>query len=386
MRNLTSLVLGAFLAACGPPATMPDVPSLPPTPAHELTLPAIYASSYEADLYARFDGTVAAAESTLSYGLSADYPQAGTVATPRGYALAKQCEVLLGGVVWRSLGEVQGTAAKLDLRDGALAVTLREEGTVSALLEGELTRQRCTLADGTIKTAVPLRHRVILQVRRVAGFVVEQKHQRLHGCGDVVVLPAGAPLWAPAVHPLDADGRLFEAVNAPAPATLTLRADGDLWLDGSLTRLRASPGTVAVTVATALPVQGLRAFTVVGPEALTAVTAAFYLRKAVSKGAISERIEEGRTYQLFFPEQSNWVDIQVDAATTPLGKLCANLPGTWLAATSATPAQCMAGVYSGEEPAIATAVAAIASLGECRLDVSLPGTSLRWTTRFSTEH
>lgn len=383
MRAFASLLLPIVLTACGGPGAPPGDP--PPAVPHELTLPVQYAASTQVLISAKFDAAWATAATELSYGLTDGYPRQGTISVQGGYVLFPGCQANLGAVVWRSLGQVQGTAAKLDLVGGKLAVDLREEGTVSALLEGEITDQHCVVGSDPAVTVVPLRHRVTLQVHRVAGFVVDQFHQQLGNCWGPMVLPSGALLWAPAAHPLDAAGQRFEPVNAPTPATITLRSDGALLPGADPGRLSAGAGTVALSVDTGLPVQGLGSFAVVDPAALTSVQAALYLRKAATKGNVTERIEEGSSYQLFFPEQANAVDILVDSAMTARGKLCANVPGAWFATTSATPAQCAASASAAAEfPANPIPVAAIGALGECRLAVTIPGTSLSWAARFST--
>lgn len=141
---------------------------------------------------------------------------------------------------------------------------------------------------------------------------------------------------------------------------------------------------MAITVDTALPVLGLRTFTVVDPAALTSVQVALYLNKAVTKGVVVERITEGMAHRLFFPEQKNSVELRVEAAMTAQGKLCTQVPGAWFAVTSATPAQCPARTPDPAELFTPIPVATIGALGGCRLDVTIPGTSWRWTTQFST--
>jgi hypothetical protein len=382
MRTLALFVAGIVLTACGagPGEPPPEAPGL----AHELTLPAKLASSHEVTLYSHLDDGQATELTEVSYGLTDGYPTRVTLSARDGYVLSQGCELRLGAVVWQSIVEVQGTAAKLDLDKGTLALDLREEGDVSVLLEGEITEQHCTSGDGPAVTSIPLKHRVVLHVHRVAGFVVEQFHQQLADCWDSMVLPSGATLWAPAASPLDAEGQRFEAANAPTPVAITLRSDGALTPVGEA-QLSAEAGTVSVLVDTMLPVQGLRSFDVVGPDALTAVEAALYLRKAASKGDISERIEEGMSYEIFFPELSNEVEIHVDSAMTARGKLCANIPAAWFSSTSATPEQCEASAEGTEAVSSSfVSVAAVRSPGECRLEVTLPGTSQRWTTKFST--
>lgn len=382
MRALAPFVAGIVLTACG------SGPSEPPpgTPGqdHELILPAQLASSQDLIVYADLDGDHAAGLNELDYGLADGFPTQVTLSAESGYVLGEGCQIRLGAVIWKSITEVQGTAATLSLDKGALAVDLLEEGEVSALLEGEITDLHCTFGDGPAVTSIPLKHRIALHVHRVAGYEVEQFHQRLTDCWDSVILPSGAPLWAPTASPLDTAGQRFEAANAPAPVAITLQSDGHL-TQGDAGKLSATAGTVSISLDTTLPVRGLSSFAVVDADALTSVEAALHLRKAAAKGSVSERIEEGMSYAIFFPDQSNEVGIQVEAATTAGGKLCANVPGAWFSATSATPEQCAASaVGTDDEYGNFTSVAAVRSPGECGLEVTIPGTSHRWTTKFST--
>ena len=392
MRTLASLVTVIALTACdAPPASGPtdpqrDDPSEVLSGAHELTLPVTYASSHEVIVYAELDGDQATDLTELSYGLADGYPRQVEINPKDGFILDNACQLEPGIVVWRSIVDVQGTAASVELIGGALAARLREEGTVTALLEGEIAAQHCTFGDEPSVTTVPLQHRVVLQVHQVEGFVVEQLHQVLADCWESMVLPSDALLRAPTAKPLDGAGQPFEPLNAPTPVTITLRSDGALTPADQAGQFWAEPGEVSVSVDTTLPVHGLRSFDVVGPDALTSVDAALYLQKAASKGSVVERIEDGMSYRVFFPELRNTVEVQVESAMTTHGKLCANVPGTWFASSSATPEQCAADPGSPEEFSSAIPIATIVSDGECRLQVTIPGTSHEWNTQFKTTH
>ncbi|MDI1451165.1 hypothetical protein [Polyangium sp. 6x1] len=386
MRALAPLVFGLGLVACadGPAPDSADPSPGPAAPVHTLTLPARYASSSDVVAYAEVANGQANEETELIYGLGDDYPREVKLVAKDGFVLSSGCQINPGPVVWQSIVDVQGTAAAVELVGGALAVELREEGTVTVLLAGEIKGQHCPSEDGSIATVLPLQHRLVLHVKPVVGFVVEQFHQKLADCWDTMVLPSGAPLWAPTARPLDATGKPFSPVNAPAPVALTLQSNGDLTPGPGSTYLTAGPGTVTVSADTMLPVQGMQAFEVVGPDAVTSVDASFYLRKVALKGDVSEPIEEGASYTLFLPEESNGVDLHVEEAMTTHGKLCENVPGAWFASASTTPTQCEANV--GVVDSFASSiipVAAIGDAGECRLSVTIPGTTQRWTTRFS---
>lgn len=383
MRTL-AVTLTGILLACDPgdaPGSADPDPPLGAGPGdHTLTLPVQHAPSSELIVYAELAGDRASASSELSYGLADGYPDRVALTPGDGFVLADGCPLQPGAVIWRSIVEVQGDAAALRLEHGALTIELREEGEVAALLVGEVTQQRCELGGSTV-TTVPFEHHIDLHLRQVRGFEVEQFHQVLADCWDAVVLPADALLWAPVAHPYDATGTRFDPANAPTPATITLRSGGALTLANAAGQLTAGPGTVTVAVDTDLPVRGLRSFTVVSPASLTAVDAALYLSKAAAKGSVVEVIEDDAAYHLFFPDQRNTVDVRVDAATTVGGKLCANVPGAWFAASSTTPEQCAA-IPADPDASGEIAIADIHAPGECRLAVTIPGTDLEWTTRF----
>lgn len=371
------------LGACGSPGEPSDTPAAD----QQLTLPIRYASSHEFTIYHRIQPDLPIDETRLSYGLADGYPQEVTITT-KGIALSPECRARLGGVVWSRLVDVKGTAARLSLSAGTIEVELIEEGEVTAILEGDLTGQECTPPDKPVVSSVKLYHRVVLQVDRVAGFVVDQLSQQYGDCKDQLVLPSGVPLRTPVAHPLNAAGRRFDPENAPSAAAIVLRSTGSLSAAANSWELVADPGTVSVSVETPLPVQGLRSFQVVGPASLSSAPATLYLERALSKGSMRERIQEGMSYKLHFPEQRNSVTVEVSPAMTTFGKLCANLPGVWFAASSSTPEQCTPRTPSAGDaetfPLNPFPIATIGSLGECRLEVTIPGSSWRWTTRFST--
>ncbi|APR79858.1 Hypothetical protein A7982_05205 [Minicystis rosea] len=391
MRTLASFAwfaLGIALTACGTaprePEPQPEPEPEVPSSDHTLTIPASFASSREVIAYAKLDQGSAIELTELDYGLHESFPTHITLSSKGGYVLAKECETRFTTMVWKSITEVKGDAAEIHLDQGSLSVDLREEGDVSVLVEGEIVDQACSLGDGPVVTTIPLRHRITLHVHRVAGFVVEQFQQVARSCWDSLVLPSGAPLWAPTAKPRDAEGQRFDAANAPVPVTLTMRSKGMLSPWGGQ-YFMAEAGTVSVSADTTLPVSGLASFEVVGPETLTSVDATLHLHRTAAKGSVSNPIEEGMTYQLFYPDMSNGVAVHVDAAMTDRGKLCENVPSSWFSSTSATPSQCETGKNSEDAlPEGFPWVASIRAAGECRLEVTIPGTNQKWTTKFST--
>lgn len=435
MRALVPLVLGLALAACAdtspgrpattdppsadPPSADPpsaDLPSADPPSAdppsgdppsgdppsgdppasgrpepgpqtHELVIPARHVSSADLTIYADFAGGQATATTELVYGLAAGYPRQLTLGSGKGYVLLPGCPTGFGPVSWTSLDGVEGTAATVSLAGNSLSIDLHDEGTVTVDLAGTLGGQQCQAADGSPLATVPLRHRVLVRVKRVASFLVEQPvHQHWPGCEESLVLPSGGPLWSPTVTPLDAAGQGFRPGNAPVPAAVILRSSGELTPHSAHSDVfTAGPGQVTVSVDTTLPVLGLSGFEVVGPAALTGAAVSFHLSRYTLKGGMATPIEEGQSYPLFHPGQSNGVEVHTESATTTHGALCANIPGSWLASGSPTPAQCEASVVIPEElTSNAVPVATLHAPGECRLAVTVPGTALRWETRFST--
>lgn len=334
MRASAPLMLVTVLSACG----LLGEPSDAPVSGHQLTLPIRYASSHELTIYHRVQPDLPIGVTELSYGLFDGYPQNVTIAA-KGMALTPECKARLGSVVWSKLVDVKGTAARLSLSAGRIEVELLSEGSVSAILEGDITEQECAPPDKPVMSSIKLFHRVVLQVDRVAGFFVDQPNQQLNDCQDQLVLPSRVPLRAPVAHPVNAAGRRFDPRNAPSAAAIVLRSTG-AWTAADPGELMAEPGMVSVSVETQLPVQGLRSFRIVGPESLTSAPATLYLERALAKGSVRERIQEGTSYKLLFPEQRNSVTVEVSPAMTAFGRLCANLPGTWFAATSSTPEQC----------------------------------------------
>jgi hypothetical protein len=385
MRTCPWFLMLVLLSACWPSPSSSIDPSMVADGGHTLSWPAQYASAYDFMVYAKRDGQRVTAETELSYGLADGYPAQGTLGTAGGYVLGSGCNNSFGEVVWQSLVDVQGRAALVELVGDRVSVSLRAEGTVTAVLQGEITKVNCNVAGGPLVTAIPLQHRIVLHVHRVAGFRVDQFHQQLYSCGDSVVLPTATWLWAPAVQALNAVGQRFDPVNAPTPASMTLRSAAALTSGADRGRLMADAGVVSIAVDTSLPVQGLRSFQVVGAETLTSVQAGLYLRTTANKGEVSAPIEEGRSYRVYFPDRPSSVDIRIEEATTTQGKLCANLPAAWLVSTSATPQQCAAAAASADPtPANPLPVATLLALGTCQMEVTIPGTNLRWPTTFNT--
>lgn len=360
---MRTLALALVVVSCAPQ----------PKPT-ELQVPEEHATELTLQMYARADGTW---DTELDYALGDGYPAALTIIPSPSVYVIPGCSVPQGTATWSKLSNVQGTAATLSVDSGAISVALNTEGTVTAVLEGEASGLDCNSA-----TTLPLKHSLTIRVRRVTGFAVDQLHQRWPGCEEKVVLPAGVSAWLPVAHPLDANGQRFAAANAPSPVAMTLRSTAALARGMERWNLVASAGHVELSLDTTRPVQGLASFEVVSADALTGVDAKLFLRKAAAKGSVSEELVEGASYELWYPEQDNLVDLQVTSASSTEGMLCMPIPGEWLSASSSTPGQCSPA--GGEQYGAGLPVAKIQSLGECRLEVTIPRTTHRWATSFST--
>ena len=387
MNPRALVVLFVALTGCGvPPVAMP-VPEPVPQPVADLVVPAELAAQGAVSIYAQLDGGAAVFASEQSYVLGDGYPSQVTLA-PTGlvYVAAAGCSYAVPPTAhWYTLSEVTGDAATLVLDGGTLTVSLQHEGTVTALLEGELIGARCEVG-GVTRGTYPLRHRLTLRVHRVASFVVEHTHQLWPGCnGATLVAPAGIELSFPRVHPVDVAGVELRAANAPRPVALRLRSPADS-LVGTDTgwRFTAEKGKVEVVVDTTLPVRGLQAFELVAPSSLSSLEASLQLTRTASKGSVSLPIEDGKSYRVFFPDEPNTVDVKVGAVVTALGPLCAPVPAAWFAATTSTPGQCVTPVRGMAASSAWTPVASIVSAGECRVEVTVPGTAHRWAASFST--
>ena len=373
--RIPGLVACLTLVACvSPVAPAPVEPAL--------VFPAEHAASNEITAYAEFDAGQATELTELTYALGDEYPRDVVLQPTGGYVMGDGCRLDYGTLTWTSLISVEGTAANVRLEGGQLQVGLVAEGTVSVLLAGAVDKQNCTAVDGSSLTTVPLQHRLTMRVHRAVSVLVDQLYQGRPGCETQVVLPANSALWVPSAHLVNAAGQQFSAFNAPNPLEVTLRSNGTT-LTVSEGEMLASPGQVSISVKTSLPVRGLSSFEVVGPETVSSVQAELFLRKAASKGNVSERLVDDQSYLLWNPDEFNSVDVRVSAVQTSQGRLCAPVPSGWFQAVSATPAQC-APFFDGEPWSADVAVAKILDAGECRLEITMPGTTQRWATRFIT--
>lgn len=382
MNTRTLVVLGVALLGCGPPVVTSPLEE-PRLPSEELVLPAELASHLDLPAYLRFDGGVADDVGDRTFALGAGFPSQVTL-TPTGpvYFVTAGCSYSkLPKASWSRLSQVTGTAATLALDGGTLEVALQSEGVVTALLEGEVTGADCKVGGVTVET-MPLRHRLTLRVHRVGSLVVGHNSLLAASCGPTLVLPAGVELLYPTLDPVDPAGKKFQAANAQRPAALRMRSlGGGLLATDPYWLARLPAGRVELTVDTTLPVTGLQALEIVGPASIRTVDASLQISLATPKSWRTEPLENGKSYQVEYPDGRSTVDVAVTSVITDIGPLCSRLPGPWFLATTSTPGQCGPAVAHSRSD-WRSAVAEIVRQGDCRLDVSVPGTELRWAAAF----
>jgi hypothetical protein len=400
-RLLVPCLLVSILNACAddaPPAALEVAPPASASPRcrvaptdpgtatpseHTLVVPAEHPTTTAIEGLVTFTGDRLNQKTELVYGLAEGYPRQVTITLGKSYVVKSGCQERFAQGSWTAITGRTGTAATVALVDGALTVELQEEGDGMVLVAGEIPGLPCG-PEGEPGPAVVFEHLVELHVKRVAGLRLTHSTTGASACTDVLVLPSEHRLWLPQVLALDGAGQPFWPVNAKVPATLTLHSDGELAVGPEPWSFVAAAGAVAVEVDSSLSVEGLQRFDVVGPEALTSVQAELYLRRAVAKGDHSQIIENGKSYPVWFPDRSNGVDLRVETAMTTHGELCAKVPRGWFTVTSATPEQCAVKIEEDDAYAQGVTLATLQSLGECRLDVTVPGAPQRWTTSFHT--
>lgn len=390
MKNLIALLL---LAGCGslppikpselPDASVPDASVRPAT----LTVPARVETALALPVYAQLDGAAATFTDTVAYAFGDAYPAHLTL-TPTGlvYVAARGCNFSEKSptAAWKTLQVVSGDAATATLENGTLTLDLVHEGGVQLVLSGELYGAECVIAGQTLST-LKLEHTVNVVVNRVTGFVVAHPNHNRRGCdGTSMTLAAGMSHPAPTALPLNGRSEKFFAENAPEAVQLTLESGRDVLPEGKQWRLEG-PGTVRVALATMLPVSGVTTFEVIGPEALVSATGQLTLLRAAAKGSFSTVIEPGASYPLFFPDELNGVELNLDPVQTTGGALCSQVPPAWFSVTSTTAHRCaplampVTGLYG-----YGTQVANIIATGDCELAVTVPGSPLKWAASFTT--
>ncbi len=386
MNDRLLMTCALTLVACGPlpepgPAPVAAATVDASVPFVEVVFPARVETRLQATVYAQLDGGTAIVSTQRDFALDEQYPTS-VVLEPTGGTVVN-CSQTIPFASWKTIRSISGDAATVALGpSGALSVTLVHEGTVTVVIEGDVGGVRC-IVDGGERTSVPLLHTMTLKVQRVAGFVVEHPSRFQEGCeGERLVMPIGADVAVPTALPLDGAGRKFLAANAPAAVSLTLRTQRDVTVTGNAWRL-SQPGQVEVSLATRLPVQGVKTFEVVGPDSVRAIDAALYLTLEAAKGSVSQRVEDGGSYRVFFPTGENTVELRVNSATMNTGPLCSQVPPSWLLASSSTPEQCRV-VSPAPGYAGGTHVASLVAAGACGLDVVLKGTGFHWAAAFST--
>ncbi|MDP1823698.1 MAG: hypothetical protein Q8L48_10660 [Archangium sp.] len=364
MRAIT-VVLVLVVSGCTPPPSGPTA----------IAWPKKTETSTEVLVYPVYDMGMAAGRTELTYAFGDDYPSEVELVPGSGTA----CRSELAPLTWTGIASTEGTAATATLVDGKLKLSLVEEGVVTLFLDGTIA-QSC---DG--QPQVPLRHRLILTVQRIASFEVSHLGQVDDGC-DTLVLPSGDKLRPPRVSALNAAGLPFLPSNASSPVELKLTSDSTVTLSGSW--FTASPGHVTISLDTGIPVSGLESFDVVGPDSITEMTVELLVRKAISSSTFDfEPLVNGQTYRLpqLIPDATNnSVDVRPVRVVTRKGLLCAYAPPSWFDAVSSTPGVCPRD-SSGEVASTRVPVLKIVDRGECRFKATVVQSTQQWSGNITIE-
>ncbi|MGV3623294.1 MAG: hypothetical protein ACO1OB_20915 [Archangium sp.] len=378
MRALLVAVAVVF-SACNPPLEpSPEAPTNGPMTqtwsARGEFNPSIYVFSEIGN------GGIAGGPLRMEFTLDEPFPQVLDV-KPRAPAYVSRCDnsTTWGTERFTTVTEVNGDAAILSVVDGQLHVELHHEGLMSARVEGVVTGAECDFGGETLST-IPTWHLVELKVSRFSGFEVTHREQR-STCGPKVIVAAGSSTSLPTVQALDAEGARFTPMNAPRPVSLTLRGDGDVFVNrDAIESVRLSPGRTRIELGTTLPVRGLESLTAVTSSAVTSADIELGLLISYIKGTQWRALSDGSIFQVPYPDDANDVAVRANRIETTEGTLCSQPASEWFFATSQTPSTCAPVISAGDG---AQSVATLLAPGECRATVGLRGTSLQWSTRFT---
>ncbi len=376
-----ALLCLAVVAVCN--CAPPQPPSPEPQPLQEHTTPPRVEATPTVTLYAELgdDGT-AAAPLQLAFALDEAFPTVIDVKPTNPSYVTRGCDngVRWGPAAFRRVSEVTGDAASLSIIDGALRVELKHEGRFSARVEGDVYNSGCEFNNAALEP-VPTWHVIELRVTHISRFSVTHA-TGFNGCGGPqTVIAAGRPTSLPTVTTHDAEGAAFRPLNAPEPVQLMLRGDFTL-TDDKAAPLLPGRGAIAVTLNTALPVEGLHTLMAVAPSDLVDADVELGFVQAHAKGSGWHALEDGADFRLFYPEQDNVLAVRSPRFDTRHGALCGGPASDWFEADIATPDTCEA--TSLDEPISWQPVAKVTKAGECRATVRVRGTSFSWPARFST--
>lgn len=365
-----ALVLVAMFSGCSQP-----MPSTPDGEVQTVTRPMRVEANPKTIVYGEiYNDGVAVDEQRFDFALGDAYPRSLNVGVKPAY-ITRGCE---NGIKWGeerflTLTDVTGDAAELSIIDGQLHVELKNEGTTSVLISGEIFNVACERS-GVIETTIPSRHLATIRVSRVSKFTVTHPER----CAGPMVVAAKLPTEFPTVTAHQSSGAYFEPMNAPEPVGITLR--GPVESDGNFVVL--SRGKTLVELDTTLPREGLKDITAVEPSQVTNATIELGLVRQNLKGSEWLTLKDGDTHRLLMFDDRDVVEVRPERIDTTEGTLCTP-PGTdWFLGSTTTPDFCVA-VAPNPEIRWDT-VAKIIAPGECAMNVKLRDTNFAWNVKFTT--
>ncbi len=331
------------VAACSPPAVLPDAGS-----AATVELPFEPLDSHGIYLVGQLDAGVIRFESTVTYATGPGFPLNVRIDGTALPAFIGNCfSFPEGSVRWSSIDQGSGDGvAHLQLGlDGDLTVVVRDSGSTRYVLRGEFSQPDGGRCGGSI----PFVHDLTLEVRPATGVNFSSSYD---GCP----LPAGVEVQPPYLRLVAPDGGLFQAANARRQAAVTIQ--GPIApLDGGALRLEG-PGDVTFTSGATTA-----KYTVVSAPQLSTFEA-HWARHVYSKVNEWVPLDGGSPVNVSGGRKA--LALVYDEATVGADALCTAPPKSWYRSTSSTPSVC---ADDGS----------VLDDGRCRLDVTVPGSRWSWS-------
>lgn len=375
----TSILAVLLMTACSAPPVPPSdagvVASF--TAEKPMQLDANPKTTVHAEIYN--DG-VAVDEQRYDFALGAPYPQVLDVRVEPAY-ITRGCEngLKFGKERFLTLSNVTGDAAELSVVNGQLHVELKHEGRMSATLTGEIYDVMCERS-GELKTTLPARHLVEIHVSEISKFSVTHVAQGGRCNERPMLLASSKPTSFPWVTAHDAEGALFQPMNAPMPVKLTVRSTQEIRTEEADlgTDLLLPLGRSTIELDTSLPVEGIDAFMIVGPSAVTLMTVEFGVQRANVKGSEWVPVNDDVTLPIYLPAEDNFFTLRSTYVDTTEGTLCSTVGLDWFEARSDTPGTCVATPGNGLQ------LAKIIAPGRCTIVVTMRDATSNWKMSFTT--